>query len=108
MDCAKLGDMDSTTTISFPAVEQLLAGNVLALLPVVDSYDTLDENGDPAVDFAPGVLVVHLGDQLEPRLTWIGSTEVFAGMTARSEQYSTATAAHARAVELAGWAEVGV
>ena len=103
-ESAKLLDMDSHTLITVPTIDGLLSSNVMALFPVVDAIDTADEW---IIDFAGGALVVHLGDQMEPRVTWVGTTEVLAGMTARSEEFPTIERAMRRAVELAGWAEAG-
>lgn len=99
--------MDSATTslFSIPSLERLVEGNVLAIFPIVEAMEP-DLDGD--IDFTAGALVVHLGELLEARLTWVGVTELCAGMVARSEVFASADQAFARAVSLAGWAEVGV
>ena len=99
--------MDSATETLFamPTLDRLVTGNVLAILPVLEQMEPSPE-GD--IDFTPGALVVHLGELMEPRLTWVGATELFEGMQLRSEIFPTAEAALGRAAFLAGWTEVGV
>jgi hypothetical protein len=99
--------MDSTpdSLFSMPSLERLVEGNVLCVFPIMEQIEA-DADGD--VDFTAGALVVHLGERLEPRLTWVGATELCVGMSARSEVFTSADAAFAKAVQLAGWSEVGV
>ncbi len=117
-DGRTLTDMDSIDISSLAAAEAyreaargasltptslaaLVEGNVVAIFPVVDE---LPPDDDGTIDFTAGALVVHVVAAM-PYLTWVGATDIYAGMTARSEVLPTVDLALARAIKLAGWTQ---